>query len=153
MKSLFILIAMFVGGCEALAQVDFTPTSDGVISRTKGGSSLIINGAVYSQLDMATDPTFTAGIIYVAKIGRVITLTGAGATHTSASTPDTDIGFLPENIRPVVDFFNVHVSGSSGTNRIQIKDDGRIAFSYVTPGGGALSQTSTNSWSVTYLTK
>jgi hypothetical protein len=94
---------------------------------------------------------FTAGTVYAAKVGRVVTLTFTSLSHTAASLAISTLGVIPGAYRPVNG--TSVLSGFSVLGLLNITAGGTISVSYRNLSDGTVNslQSASSAATISYI--
>lgn len=91
------------------------------------------------------------GSATISKSGSIVTIVSDGATHSSASTPISNTGIIPDSLRPNNEIQNVFYMDSDELRVVRVApSSGFISFRYLDWSGAAVNRESTGSFSVSY---
>ncbi len=94
---------------------------------------------------------YTAGSVFVSKIGRVVTISTSGLSHSSATSSAGAVDGLPEWADPMVTSSNVSDFGSIHVGEINITTSRQVTSNYRTWAGGTQNRTTTGPFCISYI--
>ena len=105
----------------------------------------------YSEESKAADGDFSAGNVYFARVGNVVTVTAEVLTHTSTALADSSVGFVPERYRPNASTYNSYAYDQNNGFNVKIEADGKFSTFYRDETGNVSRTTTATAFSITYI--
>lgn len=84
-------------------------------------------GAAHTSFSAGGDLT---GTVYIAKVGKVVTMTWGALSHSSSYEPASGVGVVPAAYRPVATAVAVYTMLSTSLQRVGVSTAGTINFYY-----------------------
>lgn len=118
-----------------------------------GAATTATNAATVTGINTGFAPggSFTSGAVYVAKVGRIVTLTFQSLGHANLSNPSSTAGILSAEYRPLIDTRTTYKTETNFIRDISVTNAGTIQMFYLDYAGSTTSTTSTGAGSISYV--
>lgn len=120
------------------------------ISSSASDIDTLVSSSLYTSFSPGGDLT---GTIYLARVGRLVTMTWANLTHASDNSPSSSFGILPSGYRPYgTDINNIYFNFQN-SRRVYVSGSGIISFYYYDYTGTAVALTGTGPGTVSWVSE
>jgi len=91
------------------------------------------------------------GTVYIARSGKIVSMTWGHLTHSSSNNPSSAAGVIPAAYRPVASCDSVYTAYSFGTALIVVFTSGAFEFEYIDWDGSLFTATGTGPGTVSWV--
>ncbi len=144
-------VAVIVGGALT-TNIIGNVTGSATTATTATTATNAGNADTVTGINTSVSPggSFTGGTVYLAKVGRVVTMTFSGLTHSSLSQVTSGI-CIPSAYRPLIFATNIFSADTFFVYHLLVLTDGTFRTSFFDWAGSLTASTSSSYGTITYI--